>query len=44
MDDYWRASVYLCLGMIYLRDNPLLREPLEFRRVRCEVENLFKTR
>ena len=25
---YWRASLYLCLGMLYLRDNPLLREPL----------------
>ena len=28
MDAYWRASLYLCLGMIYLKDNPLLREPL----------------
>ena len=28
MDAYWRASMYLCLGMIYLKDNPLLREPL----------------
>ncbi|HLF97922.1 MAG TPA: phosphoketolase family protein [Methylococcaceae bacterium] len=26
---YWRASNYLAAGMIYLRDNPLLREPLE---------------
>src|SRR6516165_5583230 len=25
---YWRASNYLSLGMIYLQDNPLLREPL----------------
>jgi len=25
---YWRACNYLCAGMIYLRDNPLLREPL----------------
>ncbi|MDD5640504.1 MAG: phosphoketolase family protein [Syntrophales bacterium] len=25
---YWRASLYLCLGMLYLRENPLLREPL----------------
>lgn len=25
---YWRASNYLCAGMIYLRDNPLLRQPL----------------
>lgn len=28
MTDYWRASIYLCLGMIYLKENPLLREPL----------------
>jgi len=28
MDAYWRASLYLCLGTIYLKDNPLLREPL----------------
>ena len=28
MDAYWRACNYLCAGMIYLRDNPLLREPL----------------
>ena len=27
-DAYFRASLYLCLGMIYLRDNPLLRQPL----------------
>ena len=25
----WRASLYLCLGMLYLKDNPLLREPLK---------------
>ena len=25
---YWRACNYLAAGMIYLRDNPLLREPL----------------
>src|SRR4051794_30780439 len=28
MDAYWRACNYLCAGMIYLRANPLLREPL----------------
>ncbi len=28
IDAYWRACNYLCLGMLYLRDNPLLREPL----------------
>src|SRR5438309_660898 len=26
---YWRACNYLSLGMIYLRDNPLLTEPLK---------------
>ncbi|MCA1805165.1 MAG: phosphoketolase family protein [Xanthomonadaceae bacterium] len=26
---YWRACNYLAAGMIYLRDNPLLREPLQ---------------
>ena len=29
LDAYWRASNYLCAGMIYLHDNPLLREPLQ---------------
>ena len=28
IDAYWRASLYLSLGMLYLKDNPLLREPL----------------
>lgn len=28
MDDYWRAANYLSVGQLYLRDNPLLREPL----------------
>jgi|GEM_PF-4284612 len=26
---YWRACNYLAAGMIYLRANPLLREPLQ---------------
>lgn len=29
MDWYWRACNYLSAGMIYLRGNPLLREPLK---------------
>ncbi len=29
MDAYWRACNYLSVGMIYLKDNPLLRRPLE---------------
>jgi xylulose-5-phosphate/fructose-6-phosphate phosphoketolase len=28
-DAYWRACNYLSAGMIYLRENPLLREPLQ---------------
>ena len=29
MDAYWRACNYLAVGMIYLKENPLLREPLK---------------
>ena len=29
MQRYWNATLYLSAGMIYLRDNPLLREPLK---------------
>jgi xylulose-5-phosphate/fructose-6-phosphate phosphoketolase len=28
IDAYWRACNYMSAGMIYLRDNPLLRKPL----------------
>ena len=28
LDGWWRAANYLAVGMIYLRANPLLREPL----------------
>ena len=28
-DAYWRACNYLCVGMLYLLENPLLREPLK---------------
>jgi len=34
IDAYWRASLYLCVGMIYLKDNPLLREPLKFEHLK----------
>ena len=34
IDEYWRASLYLCLGMLYLQDNPLLREPLKIEHVK----------
>lgn len=29
IDRWWRAANYLCAGMIYLRENPLLKEPLK---------------
>src|SRR5437773_2979592 len=29
IDAYWRACTYLAAGMIYLRENPLLRKPLK---------------
>jgi xylulose-5-phosphate/fructose-6-phosphate phosphoketolase len=29
IDAYWRACNYLCVGMLYLRDNPLLKQPLK---------------
>ncbi|MFP5267259.1 MAG: phosphoketolase, partial [Acidobacteriota bacterium] len=29
LDAYWRACNYLCAGMLYLQENPLLREPLK---------------
>jgi hypothetical protein len=28
-DAYMRASLYLCLGMLYLKQNPMLHEPLK---------------
>ena len=31
---WWRACNYLSVGMIYLRDNPLLREPLTIDHVK----------
>jgi len=34
MDAYWRAANYLSVGQIYLRDNPLLREPLQAKHIK----------
>ncbi|CAB3894125.1 phosphoketolase [Achromobacter piechaudii] len=31
---YWQASNYLCAGMLYLRDNPLLRTPLQAQHIK----------
>jgi xylulose-5-phosphate/fructose-6-phosphate phosphoketolase len=34
IDAYWRAANYLSVGQIYLRDNPLLKRPLELADVK----------
>ena len=34
LDAYWRATNYLSVGQIYLRDNVLLREPLQLEHVK----------
>jgi xylulose-5-phosphate/fructose-6-phosphate phosphoketolase len=34
---YWRACNYLAAGMIYLRDNPLLREPLKEEHIKLRL-------
>jgi xylulose-5-phosphate/fructose-6-phosphate phosphoketolase len=34
IDAWWRACNYLSVGMIYLRDNPLLKEPLKLEHVK----------
>jgi xylulose-5-phosphate/fructose-6-phosphate phosphoketolase len=34
MQAYWHATLFLSAGMIYLRDNPLLREPLKAEHVK----------
>jgi xylulose-5-phosphate/fructose-6-phosphate phosphoketolase len=34
IDRYWRACNYLSVGMIYLQDNPLLREPLKSEHIK----------
>ena len=37
IDAYWRACNYLCAGMIYLRANPLLREPLRPEHIKSRL-------
>ena len=34
IDAYWRAANYLSVGQLYLRDNPLLKEPLKLKHVK----------
>lgn len=37
LDALWRASNYLAAGMIYLKDNPLLREPLTLEHIKSRL-------
>jgi xylulose-5-phosphate/fructose-6-phosphate phosphoketolase len=37
IDAWWRACNYLSVGMIYLRDNPLLRKPLKTDHVKLRL-------
>ena len=37
IDAYWRAANYLSVGQIYLRENPLLREPLKLEHVKSRL-------
>ncbi|HKD59673.1 MAG TPA: phosphoketolase family protein [Terracidiphilus sp.] len=37
LNAYWRACNYLAAGMIYLRDNPLLREPLKTEHIKARL-------
>ncbi|NJN32047.1 MAG: phosphoketolase family protein [Synechococcales cyanobacterium RM1_1_8] len=37
MDAYWRACNYLAVGMIYLRDNPLLKQPLQKEQIKYRL-------
>src|SRR5579871_3487615 len=37
IDAWWRAANYLAVGQIYLRTNPLLREPLQPEHVKARL-------
>ena len=37
MNAYWRAANYLSVGQIYMRANPLLREPLQASHVKARL-------
>ena len=41
MDACFRASLYMCLGMIYLRNNPLLRRPLSVDDIKIRLLGHF---
>ncbi|MBC7194283.1 MAG: phosphoketolase, partial [Caldisericia bacterium] len=37
LNDYFKACCYLAAGMIYLQDNPLLKEPLKKEHIKNRV-------
>ena len=37
MDEYWHAAMYLCAAMLYLKDNPLLSEPLKLEQIKTRL-------
>ena len=43
IDRYWRAANYLSVGQIYLRDNPMLREPLKLQHTKPRLLGHFGT-
>ena len=36
-DQYFRASLYLCVGMLYLKENPLLSEQLKVEHLKTRL-------
>jgi len=40
---YWQAANYLSVGQVYLKDNPLLREPLEIDHIKPRLLGHFGT-
>ncbi len=40
-DDFFKASLYLSLGMIYLKENPLLKEPLKKEQLKARLLGHF---
>ena len=43
INKYFNAANYLAVGQLYLKDNPLLRRPLEFSDVKTKVVGHFGT-
>ncbi len=43
INGYWQAANYLSVGQIYLRDNPLLREPLTVEHIKPRLLGHFGT-